>query len=328
MIAPETLNQTMKYACEAARRWMGATSPNPPVGAIALDSGGNVLAAAAHEKAGTRHAETALIDQCMSRGILKDIDTLVVTLSPCNHRGATPPCCDAIIESKIPNVVIGTIDPNPAVKGNAIARLKKAGMNVTVGVEEEMCRQLIYAFAYSVKTGRPWITIKRAFDERGSMIPPAGQKTFTSADSLRLAHRLRKRADAILTGSGTILADTPEFTVRHTADYKDKRRILAIIDRRKRVPTSWLKEMAEKRFIPVVYDNLEEAVSDMAKREVREVLVEAGPLLSQAMIKDGYWTMDVVIKKGNPDEVDVTFNPNAELPFDHSRFDWENVLPE
>jgi diaminohydroxyphosphoribosylaminopyrimidine deaminase / 5-amino-6-(5-phosphoribosylamino)uracil reductase len=327
MVTQEKLSLAMYRACTEARLWLGATSPNPPVGAVALDASDDILAVAAHEKAGRSHAESKLIDQCRIQGILGRVHTLVVTLSPCNHQGRTPSCCDAIIGSGIRHIVVGTIDPNPAVSGDSLEKLRQSGIDVTLGVEKEMCRQLIYAFAYSVTTGHPWITIKRAFDEHGSMIPPVGQKTFTSDTSLKLAHQLRKRADAILTGSGTIVADDSSFTVRHVPDYDGKTRILAILDRRKRVPSLWLKEAAKRRLVPIVYDNLEVALQDLAGREVREVLVEAGPLLSQAMIKDGFWTMDVKIHKGNPDDVRVAFNPKATLPFDPAKWRWENVLP-
>ncbi len=328
MLSPEAIGLAMEQACREARRWLGATYPNPPVGAAALNATGHLLAIAAHQKAGSAHAEVALLEQCRAKGLMDRVHTLCVTLAPCNHHGRTPPCCDAIIESGIKHVVVGTRDPNTSVKNDGIERLRAAGIDVTVGVEEERCRQLIYAFAHSVTSGKPWITVKRAFDKNGSMIPPMGQKTFTSETSLILAHQLRKRADAILTGSGTILADDPSFTVRHVADHPGKKRILAILDRRKRVPSSWLKCAEKRGLIPFIYDNLGEAINDLAYREVREVLVEAGPPLSQAILKDGYWTMDVAIHKGNPDDTIITtFNPTVDLPFDPKKWTWENVLP-
>ncbi|MDD5585539.1 MAG: bifunctional diaminohydroxyphosphoribosylaminopyrimidine deaminase/5-amino-6-(5-phosphoribosylamino)uracil reductase RibD [Alphaproteobacteria bacterium] len=327
MVSSETLSAAMKQACAEARRWLGATSPNPSVGAVGLDADGNVLGVTAHQRTGGMHAEVALIEHCREQGTLDRLHTMCVTMTPCNHHGRTPPCCDFIIDAKIRRVVIGTLDPNPAVKGGSIKRLCKAGVEVVAGVEEEMCRQLIYAFAVSVKTRRPWITVKRALDEHGSMIPPVGRKTFTSESSLRMAHQLRKRADAILTGSGTILADFPLFTVRNVPDYPEKKRFLAIMDRRKRVPPVWLDEARARGLEPIVYDNLHVALNDLAARGVRETLVEAGPLVSEAILNEGLWNMDVVIKKGETDKIEVQFNPQAEVPFHVQEWLWENVLP-
>lgn len=327
MLSTPVLDFAMELACAEARQWLGATSPNPPVGAVVLDEHGQILACAAHQKAGTAHAERALIDQCRTQGLLERIHTLCVTLAPCNHYGRTPPCCDAILEAGIKRVVIGTPDPNAFVNNDGIERLQTAGVEILVGVQEELCRQLIYSFAYSVTTNQPWITLKRAIDERGTMLPPAGQKTFTSPSSLRLAHRLRKRADVILTGSGTILADDPLFTVRGVPDHANKSRLLAILDRRRRVPVTWLKQAEKRGFVPIIYDDLDTAIADLGARQSREILVEAGPRLSQALLSAGLWTMDVAIHKGVPDRVDVTFNPATKIPFDTYNWQWENMLP-
>ena len=195
-----------------------------------------------------------LIEYCRAQNLLDQVHTLCVTLEPCNHQGRTPPCTEAIIESGIRHVAVGTRDPNPHVKGGGIERLQQAGVDVVCGVNEEECKQLIAPFAYSVQTGKPWITIKRAFDAKGSPIPPPGQKTFTSPESLKLAHQLRKKSDAIMAGSGTILVDDPLFTVRYVPDHENKRRRLAIIDRRRRVPQNYLAEAAGRGLDATVYD--------------------------------------------------------------------------
>ena len=323
----KTISAAMLKACEEARRWIGATSPNPPVGAAGLASGGGIIATAAHRRAGEAHAERALIEKCRASGQLGILHTLCVTLSPCNHHGLTPPCCDIIIESGIQRVVIGTMDPNPKAAAGAIERLRGAGIEVITGVEEEKCRQLIYAFAYSIETGRPWITVKRAFDENGSMIPPPGAKTFTSDSSLLLAHRLRKRADAILTGSGTILADNPDFTVRLVPDYPGKKRFLAVLDRRRRVPAAWLEAAHARGLEPAIYDSPQEAIGALAALGTREILVEAGPLVSGAMLKQNLWNLSVTIRKGEQDSVETAFNPRAGIPFDTRGWKLENSLP-
>jgi len=325
---PVSPEKAMQTACAEARKWLGATSPNPAVGAVALDSHGEILAVTAHTRAGELHAEAMLIAKAHSEGFLDKIHTLCVTLEPCNHQGRTPPCVDAIIRSGIKRVVIGTRDPNPHIKGGGIEKLQQVGIEVVCGVNEEECKQLIHAFAYSVKTGKPWITVKRAFNTNGTMIPPPGQKVFTSKESLRLAHRIRKKCDAIITGSSTVLADSPLFTVRHTPDYLEKRRWLAILDRRGRVPESFATAAKLRHIDTVFYRDVNEAIKDLAVKGVQDILVEAGPALSQAILDAGLWEMAVTIYQGEPDRVEATFNPRTKLPFDIKQFRWEWWLPE
>ncbi len=299
----------MSIACAEARKWLGATSPNPAVGAVALDNKGAILALAAHHRAGWMHAEAQLLQACASGRLLRRVHTLCVSLEPCNHFGRTPPCTDAIIRAGIQSVVVGVRDPNSAVKGGGIEHLQQAGIDVILGVAENECQQLIHAYAYHARTGKPWITIKRAFDRNGSMIPPAGQKTFTSPESLRLAHRLRKKADAIITGSGTILADNPEFTIRHVADHPEKKRWLAILDRRGRITGNYLASAKQRGLIPVIYKDIEAALTDLIAKGTQDILVEAGPVLSQAMLDVGLWTMKIDIRQGDTDDVQTSFNP-------------------
>lgn len=315
----------MRAACSAARRWLGATAPNPPVGAAALDAQGNIIGVAAHQRAGQGHAEALLLRQLQSNGLLAATHTLCVTLEPCNHHGRTPPCTEAILAAGIKHLAIGVCDPNPHVAGGGAARLQAAGVTVTLGIEAERCAQLLYAFAYSVTVGRPWLTVKRAFDAQGSMIPPPGQKTFASPAALKLAHRLRKRADAILTGSGTILADNPCFTVRHVPDYPGKQRVLAILDRRRRVPTAYLVDAQARGLVPVVYETIEAALADLAARGVRDVLVEAGPQLSASLLASPFWAQDIVIQAGGDERIMVQYHPDVSGT---ANWQLENMLPE
>jgi diaminohydroxyphosphoribosylaminopyrimidine deaminase/5-amino-6-(5-phosphoribosylamino)uracil reductase len=262
------------------------------------------------------------------------VHTVVVTLEPCNHVGRTPPCCEAIINAGIRRVIVGARDPNPDVGGGGCERLRSAGIEVIEGIETEACRRLIYAFAFYALHRRPFVTVKRAFDSFGSMIPPPGEKTFTSKESLVLAHRLRKKADAIVTGSGTILADNPLFNVRHVEDHEGKRRILAILDRRGRVSRDYMDRAAQRGLDVIIYQDLDTCFSDLAGRGVLDVLVEAGPLLSQSVIDSSYWTMcvdilkgQVDILKGQKDSVALSFNPKEEIPFSTQRIEIDCLLP-
>jgi diaminohydroxyphosphoribosylaminopyrimidine deaminase / 5-amino-6-(5-phosphoribosylamino)uracil reductase len=322
----QSLSEAMQRACREARHWLGATSPNPAVGAVALDEQGKILAAASHRRAGEDHAEAALLKLCRDQNLMPRVHTMVVTLEPCNHVGRTLPCSESIIKSGIRHVVVGTRDPNPVVTGGGCERLRQAGIDVIEGIETESCRRLIHAFAFFSLTGKPFVTVKRAFDERGSMIPPKGQKTFTSQESLTLAHRLRKKADAIVTGSGTILADNPLFTVRHVEDYPGKRRILAILDRRGRVPQDYMNQAAERRLDAIAYQDLDFCFSDLAHRGVQDVLVECGPHLSQSILNSPHWTMCIDVHKEKTEITNVLFN-NIKIPFNINEIDIDSLLP-
>jgi diaminohydroxyphosphoribosylaminopyrimidine deaminase/5-amino-6-(5-phosphoribosylamino)uracil reductase len=326
-IAENRLSEAIRHACAEARKYLGATSPNPAVGAAALDAEGNILAVAAHHRTGEAHAEAALLELCRAQNIMLQLHTLCVTLEPCNHQGHTPPCTETILQSGIKHLAIGTRDPNPNVAGGGIEKLRQAGIDVAEGIDEEECRQLIAPFSYSVQTGKPWITIKRAFDKNGSAIPPPGQKTFTSPESLKLSHQLRKKADAIIAGSGTILTDDPLFTVRYVPDFPDKHRWLAIIDRRRRVPDEYIAAATERGFNVEVYETIEMALEDLAKKGARDVLVEAGPLLSEAMFDYQLWCMSVTVRQGDPDRIEVEFNSREPMPFTTDKFRWEWFVP-
>jgi diaminohydroxyphosphoribosylaminopyrimidine deaminase/5-amino-6-(5-phosphoribosylamino)uracil reductase len=327
-LSPNSLAKAMHLAASEARKWMGSTAPNPPVGAVALDEDGQVIARTAHHRAGEAHAEAKLIEECRAAGTLSKIHTLCVTLEPCNHHGRTPPCCDALIASGVRHVAIGCRDPNPKVAGGGLERLKSAGMEVVTGINEDECRELIHAFTYASLTGKPWITIKRAFDKSGSAIPPPGQKTFTSTASLHLAHELRKKSGAIIAGSGTILVDDPLFTVRYVADYPGKRRFLAIIDRRGRVPASYIAAAAERGLDALLYQDIETALKDLTQKGVQDILVEAGPGLSNAMFDSHFWCMSVTIHQDDPDRIEVHFNSREPMPFAVDKFRWEWFLPK
>jgi diaminohydroxyphosphoribosylaminopyrimidine deaminase/5-amino-6-(5-phosphoribosylamino)uracil reductase len=317
----------MNHACREARRWLGATTPNPPVGAVALNATGDIIATAAHHRAGEAHAEALLLQHCREHGLVAEIAALCVTLEPCNHHGRTPPCTGAILEAGIPHVIVGTRDPNPAVKGGGIEELERRGVRVIQGIANEECRRLLHAFAYSAIHRRPWITIKRAFTPTDSMIPLPGQTTFTSEPSLVLAHRLRKKADAILTGSGTILADNPGFTVRRVADHPNKRRWLAILDRRRRVSRSYIEAAWQRGLDALIYDSIDAALTDLYAKGARDVLVEAGPAISDSVLTNIPWCLGVDIRQGSPDRVACVFNPAHPPPFSTAGFDLESILP-
>lgn len=316
MLNQQQLEIAMQAAIAAAYKFYGATSPNPAVGAAAIDAEGQIIALAAHERAGTAHAEAKLLADLRATGEpLNRVHALLITLEPCNHHGRTPPCTEAIIVAGIKNIYFGTKDPNPSVAGNGAKRLQEAGIQVTEGICEDACKRLVRSFSHHCRTGRPWLIVKQALNHDGSMLPPTGQKTFTNPESLLLAHELRRSADAILTGSGTILADNPLFTVRHVPDFTHKRRWLLIFDRRNRVPSAWREQAAARGFqvsapdAPYIH-SLSDALEFLGSQGCLEALVEAGPSLTKSVLESGLWNEHVVIQHGKSGEDQITRSYN------------------
>jgi diaminohydroxyphosphoribosylaminopyrimidine deaminase / 5-amino-6-(5-phosphoribosylamino)uracil reductase len=305
----------MKAALAAARPFEGATAPNPPVGCALLDRAGNVLVAAGHSGAGKPHAEAAAIESAREAGVADRIHTVVVTLEPCNHHGRTPPCTEAILATPAQHVVIGVADPNPNVAGGGAERLRSAGLLVDfLKGDRRQLERLIAPFKKRVITGLPFVTVKQAISRNGNMVPPAGQKTFTSQGSLMIAHALRRRADAIFTGSGTVLADDPQFTVRLMPDHLDKRRKLIILDRRRRVPQRYLDDATARGFDVVVADDFEQALRDVAEAGALEVLVEAGPQVLAHALATSFWDEHVKITQTDAeDRVEILTNGVADV---------------
>lgn len=309
------LRNALEQACVQAEGYRGATSPNPPVGAAALDSQGRLLSAQAHPKAGEPHAEARVIQELAKNGLLEQVHTVLVTLEPCNHFGRTPPCSEALL--KLPNlkrVYYVAKDPHPKAQGGA-EKLSQNGIEVfelgglaSLNFKDpliERALDLTRPFFHWVQTRKPWVTVKTAWrEESGSwtMIPSRGEKTFTSPGSLRLAHELRKRADAIITASGTILADLPEFTVRHVPDHPGKRRWLAIMDRRRQVPASWIEQRRAQGFEIVPnheFSDFPSLLEFLGRQGVLEVLIEAGPTFSEHVLSSGFWNESFRIERSS-----------------------------
>ncbi len=296
--------EALLVAVEQAEFHRGATSPNPPVGAAGLDERGELLGAAAHRRAGEPHAERELIAELSRLGLLERLHTVVVTLEPCSHHGRTPPCTEALFAAGVKRVVFAVRDPNPRAAGGETV-LRESGLEVVCLSDFASSSALVAAqrqlgpFLKVQQSRIPWITVKQAFDLQGSMIPPPGQKTFTSHESLKLAHLLRRRVDAILTGSGTILADRPEFTVRHVPDHLEKRRVLVIADRTGRVQREapdYLVAARARGFEVIVTSDWHSELRTLAARDVLEVLVEAGPALSAAVL-DTEWDEHWIVRR-------------------------------
>lgn len=224
MGAPTQLDQTYMLRClELARQAEGRTSPNPMVGAVVLDSQGNVVGEGYHKKAGTAHAEVNALDQA---GAAARGGTLYVNLEPCCHFGKTPPCAQRVIASGVKRVVVGTEDPNPVVAGGGLKELREAGMDVYSGLCEDECRRLNRGFLKRIKTGLPWICLKIAATLDGKIADRNYNSRWISGDKSRQrVHELRNLFDSVLVGSNTVLKDDPELTVRLVAGGRNPVRI-------------------------------------------------------------------------------------------------------
>ncbi len=293
-------------AIDAASVFLGNTAPNPPVGCAILDRQGRILATGSHERAGLPHAEAAALTVLRDNGQWDAAHTLVVTLEPCNHRGRTGPCTEAILRSPVREVWIGCSDPNPNVSGHGATRLAESGLSVRTldghGPIAHRCAALIAPFRRLAVEKKPWITIKQAIDRGGSMTPPAGQTTFTSESSLLLAHRLRRATDAIVTGTGTVLADRPGLDVRRLPDHPGRRRLLVVVGSRS-LPSDWVAA-AEARFILRRVPAPELVPAVLAEAGAMWAMVEAGPGLLASLEKAGSWNDRLVITRGAEGEAD------------------------
>lgn len=222
----------MRAALRLARKGLGRTSPNPPVGAVVVKAG-RIVGRGYHRRAGAAHAEVVALRDAgpLARGA-----SLYVTLEPCNHTGATPPCADAVLASGVKSVFVGCGDPNPNVSGGGLARMRRAGIVVVEGIEGDRCREILRPFATRVTTGLPLVTLKLAASLDGRIATRTGESRWiTGEPARRLVHQWRNEMDAIMVGAGTVIADDPELTCRLRRG-RDPLRI--IVDGRLRVPAS------------------------------------------------------------------------------------------
>lgn len=209
--------ERLQGARRLAEGSFGLTEPNPRVGCLIGLDNGMVLGEGATQQAGGPHAEVMALRDAAARGSSVRGATAWVTLEPCAHHGRTPPCCDALIEAGIARVVVGSADPFPQVNGAGIARLRAAGVQVELasGAEHEACRELNIGFFSRVERGRPWVRLKVASSVDGYTALPDGRSQWITGEAARRdGHAWRRRASAVLTGVGTVLADDPRLDVR------------------------------------------------------------------------------------------------------------------
>ncbi len=204
----------MQQALVLAAKATMATSPNPRVGCL-LVKDGEVVGQGYTQPVGQAHAEVMALRDAASRGKDARGATAYVTLEPCSHFGRTPPCANALIEVGVARVVAALEDANPQVAGRGFALLRDAGIVVEHGLMAHEAREMNLGFFKRMETGRPWLHLKMAASLDGFTALPNGQSQWiTDAQAREDGHRWRARADAIITGIGTVLADDPQMNIR------------------------------------------------------------------------------------------------------------------
>lgn len=270
----------MQRAIALARRGEGLTRPNPPVGAV-LVRNGKIIAEGFHRKAGGPHAEVNCLKS--AAGSLRSA-TLYITLEPCCTFGRTPPCTGLILERGVKRVVIGTEDPNPAHAGRGIRLLRRAGVEVITGVCRAEAETLIAPFAKRILTGMPFVTLKLASSVDGRIADAAGKSRWITGPAARAkVQELRRSADAIMVGAGTVRADNPSLLPRPAKDREPWRIIVG-----SRVPekSKVLTDEAADRTL-VMNGPLNKILRDLGNRGVMHVLCEGGGELAGSLVRAG-----------------------------------------
>jgi diaminohydroxyphosphoribosylaminopyrimidine deaminase/5-amino-6-(5-phosphoribosylamino)uracil reductase len=257
---------TIARAVELAERGRGRTYPNPLVGAVVVRDG-EVVGEGWHERRGEPHAE---VNALRAAGDRARGATLYVSLEPCTHHGATPPCADAILEAGVARVVVGVRDPNPSVSGGGVERLRDAGVDVEVvqGEPAWRSRDLNAGYLSLHERGRPWVIYKAAVTLDGRMTV-SGERWVTGEDSRRRVHELRGWVDAVAVGMGTVTADEPRLDARGVDAPKQPRRLAF-----GHGPLPDGSEL-ELRTGP-----LEDELRALAQEGVQTLLLEGGPTLA------------------------------------------------
>lgn len=302
----------MRRAIALARRGQGTTSPNPMVGAVVV-KGGKVVGEGYHRKAGEAHAEVLALEKAgpRARG-----GTLILNLEPCCHTGRTPPCVNSIIKAGLRKVVVAMTDPNPLVNGKGIEILKKAGIDVKVGLLEQEAKVLNEVFITYVEKKRPFLVLKAAASLDGKIATRIGEsKWISNEESRHYANQLRSVMDAIMIGINTVILDNPLLIPRVAKPRRYPLRV--VLDSKLRIPLSCELVKTADKYKTLIFtladsrqdkesrlksmgvdvvrvapgDNgrvaLAGVCSELGKREITSVLIEGGGELNGSFVEEG-----------------------------------------
>ena len=229
----ESHSAMMQRCIALARKAAGRTAPNPMVGCV-ITQGNEIVGEGFHPKAGEPHAEVFALRAAGDRA---RNGTAYVSLEPCSHFGRTPPCANALIEAGVSRVVVGMVDPDERVSGRGISRLKDAGIEVIVGIEEEACRQLNEAFIHRVLYKRPFGILKYAMTLDGKIATTHGHSAWVSnAEARAHVHELRALCDAVIIGTNTVNRDNPSLTCHQATQAEGRDPLRVIMSRSLQLP--------------------------------------------------------------------------------------------
>jgi diaminohydroxyphosphoribosylaminopyrimidine deaminase / 5-amino-6-(5-phosphoribosylamino)uracil reductase len=320
-----TEDKHLDHALRLARLGRRQAHPNPRVGAVVV-AGGKVVGEGYHRGPGTPHAEAVALEQAGRRAQGAELYT---TLEPCCHQGHTGPCTEKIVAAGVRRVVVGALDPNPAVDGRGIAALRAAGVEVAVdtGALHALCEELNEPFARYIRSGLPFVTFKSAVSLDGKVAAAGGDaRWISSPESRREVHRMRAAADAVMIGAATARRDDPQLTARD-ADGSDPVRI--VVSRTGDLPvTSRLATSAGETPTILLTSSissvqagaltaagveivraggLRDGLALLAARGLVEILCEGGPSLAATLLAEGLvdrlvvFVAPLVIGRGAPD---------------------------
>ena len=298
----------MQMALELASRATIATSPNPKVGCVIV-KGGEVIGEGWTLPVGQAHAEVQALRNAAELGFDVDGATAYVTLEPCCHFGRTPPCAYALVEAGIARVVAAVQDANPQVAGRGLSILRDAGIEVECGLLAQQAREMNLGFFKRMETGMPWVRMKVAASLDGITALANGDSQWITADEARQdGHLWRARADAILTGIGTVIADDPQMNVRGVNTPKQPLKIVVDSNLRISPEVKLLQNGAtiivcanhhierqnslQKNGVEILClpddagkVDLPELLLELGRRQINELHVEAGAKLNGALIE-------------------------------------------
>lgn len=303
----KTHEKYIRRCIELAKNGLGTTYPNPLVGSVIVYED-KIIGEGWHKKAGEPHAEVNAVNSVKDKSVLKKA-TIYVSLEPCSHYGKTPPCCDLIIKNKIPNVVIGTVDPNVKVAGNGIKKLMEAGIHVTVGILEKECCELNKRFFTFHEKKRPYIILKWAESQDGFIAPKEKSEKkpvwITNQYSRQLVHKWRTEEQAILVGTQTAIDDNPKLNAR---DWFGNNPIRVVLDLNNRIPQdnylfdnqvktilfSKSKRSVEKENCIFEHIDFEQNLAaqimqSLYQHQIQSIIVEGGRQTLQTFIDANLW---------------------------------------
>jgi diaminohydroxyphosphoribosylaminopyrimidine deaminase/5-amino-6-(5-phosphoribosylamino)uracil reductase len=278
----ESLDAAMRLAIEQSNLVKGGTYPNPPVGAVILDADGQIVGVGGTEPPGGGHAEVLALRRA---GSLAAGGTAVVTLEPCNHYGKTPPCVDALVGAGVRTVVYAVTDPNEVAAGGA-ARLSAEGVDVKSGVlADEVAGGPLREWLHKQRAGSPHVTWKYASSLDGRSAAADGTSQWISSEAARAdLHRRRAAADAIIVGTGTVLADDPALTARLPDGSLAERQPLRVVVGTREIPPEAKVLNDDSRTMVIRTRDPMEVLKALSDRT--DVLLEGGPTLASAFLRE------------------------------------------